>query len=283
MKLVRYGAKGKEKPGLIDKEGKLRDLSGVIPDITSAHLSSAALSKLAKIKTSTLPLVKGKPRYGVPLADVGKFLAIGLNYSDHAAEAGMPCPKEPIIFFKADTSLSGPNDPVMLPKGSKKSDWEVELGVVIGKKARYVSKKDALKHVAGYCLVNDVSEREYQIERGGTWDKGKGCDTFGPVGPWLVTADEIKNPQKLGMWLDVNGKRFQTGNTKTMIFDVQTIVSYVSEFMTLMPGDIITTGTPPGVGMGVKPKPRYLKAGDVMTLGIEGLVEQRQEVVAFKK
>jgi 2,4-diketo-3-deoxy-L-fuconate hydrolase len=283
MKLVRYGAKGKEKPGLIDKEGKLRDLSGVVPDITSAHLSSAALAKLAKIKTSTLPLVKGKPRYGVPLADVGKFLAIGLNYSDHAAEAGMPCPKEPIIFFKADTSLSGPNDPVMLPKGSKKSDWEVELGVVIGKKARYVTKKDALKHVAGYCLINDVSEREYQIERGGTWDKGKGCDTFGPVGPWLVTADEIKNPQKLGMWLDVNGKRFQTGNTKTMIFDVQTIVSYVSEFMTLMPGDIITTGTPPGVGMGVKPKPRYLKAGDVMTLGIEGLGEQRQEVVAFKK
>ncbi len=283
MKLVRYGAKGKEKPGLIDKEGKLRDLSGVVPDITSAHLSSAALAKLAKIKTSTLPLVKGKPRYGVPLADVGKFLAIGLNYSDHAAEAGMPCPKEPIIFFKADTSLSGPNDPVMLPKGSKKSDWEVELGVVIGKKARYVTKKDALKHVAGYCLINDVSEREYQIERGGTWDKGKGCDTFGPVGPWLVTADEIKNPQELGMWLDVNGKRFQTGNTKTMIFDVQTIVSYVSEFMTLMPGDIITTGTPPGVGMGVKPKPRYLKAGDVMTLGIEGLGEQRQEVVAFKK
>jgi 2-keto-4-pentenoate hydratase/2-oxohepta-3-ene-1,7-dioic acid hydratase in catechol pathway len=283
MKLVRYGAKGKEKPGLIDKEGKLRDLSGVIPDITSAYLSSAELSKLAKIKTSTLPLVKGKPRYGVPLADVGKFLAIGLNYSDHAAEAGMPCPKEPIIFFKADTSLSGPNDPVMLPKGSKKSDWEVELGVVIGKKARYVSKKDALKYVAGYCLINDVSEREYQLERGGTWDKGKGCDTFGPVGPWLVTADEIKNPQKLGMWLDVNGKRFQTGTTKTMIFDVQTIVSYVSEFMTLMPGDIITTGTPPGVGMGVKPKPRYLKAGDVMTLGIDGLGEQRQEVVAFKK
>ncbi len=283
MKLVRYGAKGKEKPGLIDKEGKLRDLSGVVPDITSAHLSSAALAKLAKIKTSTLPLVKGKPRYGVPLADVGKFLAIGLNYSDHAAEAGMPCPKEPIIFFKADTSLSGPNDPVMLPKGSKKSDWEVELGVVIGKRARYVTKKDALKHVAGYCLINDVSEREYQIERGGTWDKGKGCDTFGPVGPWLVTADEIKNPQKLGMWLDVNGKRFQTGNTMTMIFDVQTIVSYVSEFMTLMPGDIITTGTPPGVGMGVKPKPRYLKAGDVMTLGIDGLGEQRQEVVAFKK
>jgi 2-keto-4-pentenoate hydratase/2-oxohepta-3-ene-1,7-dioic acid hydratase in catechol pathway len=230
-----------------------------------------------------LPLVKGKPRYGVPIANVGKFLAIGLNYSDHAAEAGMPCPKEPIIFFKADTSLSGPNDKVMLPKGSKKSDWEVELGFVIGKKARYVSKKDALKYVAGYCLINDISEREYQLERGGTWDKGKGCDTFGPVGPWLVTTDEIKDPQKLDMWLDLNGKRFQTGNTKTMIFDVATIVSYVSEFMTLMPGDIITTGTPPGVGMGVKPKPRYLKEGDVMTLGIQGLGEQRQEVIAFKK
>ena len=214
---------------------------------------------------------------------MGKFLAIGLNYSDHAAEAGMPIPKEPIMFFKADTSLSGPNDKVMLPQGSKKSDWEVELGIVIGKKARYVTKKDALSHVAGYCVVNDVSEREYQLERGGTWDKGKGCDTFGPVGPWLVTTDEIKDPQKLDMWLDVNGKRFQTGNTKTMIFDAATIISYVSEFMTLMPGDIITTGTPPGVGMGIKPKPRFLKAGDVMTLGIQGLGEQRQEVVAFKK
>lgn len=283
MKLVRYGAKGKEKPGLIDKEGKLRALSGVIADITTDQLTSAALAKLAKIDTSTLPLVKGKPRYGVPIAKVGKFLAIGLNYSDHAAEAGMPCPKEPIIFFKADTSLSGPNDSVMLPQGSKKSDWEVELAFVIGKKARYVTKKEALKYVAGYCLVNDVSEREYQLERGGTWDKGKGCDTFGPVGPWLVTTDEIKDPQKLDMWLDLNGKRFQTGNTQTMIFDVATIVSYVSEFMTLMPGDIITTGTPPGVGMGVKPKPRYLKVGDVMTLGIQGLGEQRQEVIAFKK
>ncbi len=282
MKLVRYGAKGKEKPGLIDKEGKLRDLSGVVSDITNDQLSKAALSKLAKIDTSTLPLVRGKPRFGVPIANAGKFLAIGLNYSDHAAEAGMPCPKEPIIFFKADTSLSGPNDKVMLPKGSKKSDWEVELAFVIGKKASYVSKKDALKYVAGYCLVNDVSERAYQLERGGTWDKGKGCDTFGPVGPWLVTTDEIKDPQNLEMWLDVNGKRFQTGNTKTMIFDVATIVSYVSEFMTLMPGDIITTGTPPGVGMAVKPKPRFLKAGDVMTLGIQGLGEQRQEVIAFK-
>ena len=283
MKLVRYGAKGKEKPGLIDKEGKLRDLSKVFKDITPEQFTTAAMAKLNKLDTSKLPLVKGKPRFGVPFSGVGKFLAIGLNYSDHAEEAGMAIPKEPIMFFKADTSLTGPNDKVMLPQGSKKSDWEVELGIVIGKKARYVTKKDALKHVAGYCVVNDVSEREYQLERGGTWDKGKGCDTFGPVGPWLVTKDEIKDPQNLGMWLDVNGKRFQTGNTKTMIFDAATIISYVSEFMTLMPGDIITTGTPPGVGMGVKPKPRYLKAGDVMTLGIEGLGEQRQEVVAFKK
>ena len=283
MKLVRYGAKGKEKPGLIDKEGKLRDLSGVISDITPEQLAPAALAKLAKLDTAKLPLVKGKKRFGVPLNGVRKFLAIGLNYSDHAAEAGMPIPKEPILFFKADTSLNGPNDDVMLPQGSKKSDWEVELGVVIGKKARYVSKKDALKHVAGYCVVNDVSERAYQIERGGTWDKGKGCDTFGPVGPWLVTTDEIKDPQNLDMWLNVNGKRFQTGNTKTMVFDVATIISYVSEFMTLMPGDVITTGTPPGVGMGVKPKPRFLKAGDVMTLGLQGLGEQCQKVVAFKK
>ena len=283
MKLVRYGAKGKEKPGLIDKEGKLRDLSGVINDITPEQLAPAALAKLAKLDTAKLPLVRGKKRFGVPLNGVRKFLAIGLNYSDHAAEAGMPIPKEPILFFKADTSLSGPNDDVMLPQGSKKSDWEVELGVVIGKKARYVSKKDALKHVAGYCVVNDVSERAYQSERGGTWDKGKGCDTFGPVGPWLVTTDEIKDPQNLDMWLNVNGKRFQTGNTKTMVFDVATIISYVSEFMTLMPGDVITTGTPPGVGMGVKPKPRFLKAGDVMTLGLQGLGEQCQKVVAFKK
>ena len=283
MKLVRYGAKGKEKPGLIDKEGKLRDLSGVISDITPDQLAPAALARLAKLDTAKLPLVKGKKRFGVPLNGVRKFLAIGLNYSDHAAEAGMPIPKEPILFFKADTSLNGPNDDVMLPQGSKKSDWEVELGVVIGKRARYVSKKDALKHVAGYCVVNDVSEREYQIERGGTWDKGKGCDTFGPVGPWLVTTDEIKDPQNLDMWLDVNGKRFQTGNTRTMVFDVATIISYVSEFMTLNPGDVITTGTPPGVGMGVKPKPRFLKAGDVMTLGLQGLGEQTQKVVAFKK
>lgn len=220
---------------------------------------------------------------GVPVTGVGTFLAIGLNYSDHAEEAGMAIPKEPIMFMKATTSLCGANDNVMLPKGSVKSDWEVELGIVIGTKAQYVSKKDALSHVAGYCVVNDVSEREYQLERGGTWDKGKGCDTFGPVGPWLVTADEVPKPQRLDMWLDLNGKRYQTGNTKTMVFDVATIISYASRFMTLMPGDIITTGTPPGVGMGVKPKPVFLKAGDVMTLGIDGLGEQRQEVIAYKK
>ena len=283
MKLVRYGAPGKEKPGLIDADGKLRDLSGKIEDLGPKTLSPSVLAKLAKLKPESLPLVKGKPRLGVPVTGVGKFLAIGLNYSDHAAEAGMPIPKEPIMFLKANSSLSGPNDDVMLPKGSVKSDWEVELGVVIGTKAQYVSKKDALKHVAGYCLVNDVSEREYQLERGGTWDKGKGCDTFGPVGPWLVTTDEIKNPQKLHMWLELNGKRYQDGSTSTMIFDVAAIISYASQFMTLMPGDIITTGTPPGVGMGVKPKPRFLKAGDVMTLGIEGLGQQRQRVVAYKK
>ena len=283
MKLVRYGKPGKEKPGMIDADGKLRDLSGKITDIGPEQLSSAALAKLAKIKPTSLPLVRGRPRMGVPVTGVGTFLAIGLNYSDHAAEAGMPIPKEPIMFMKATTSLCGPNDNVMLPKGSVKSDWEVELGVVIGTKAQYVSKKDALNHVAGYCVVNDVSEREYQLERGGTWDKGKGCDTFGPVGPWLVTADEIPKPQRLGMWLDLNGKRYQTGTTKTMVFDVATIISYASRFMTLMPGDIITTGTPPGVGMGVKPKPVFLKAGDVMTLGIDGLGEQRQEVIAYKK
>jgi len=283
MKLVRFGAKGKEKPGLIDQDGKLRDLSGVIADFGPEQLDLKVLKKIAKVKPSTLPLVKGKPRFGCPVNRPGKFLAIGLNYSDHAAEAGLALPKEPIMFFKADTSLSGPNDDVMLPKGSKKSDWEIELGVVIGKKASYVSKKDALKHVAGYCVINDVSEREFQLERGGTWDKGKGCDTFGPVGPWLVTPDEVGDPQKLGLWLEVNGKRFQNGNTRHMIFDVATIISYASEFMTLMPGDIITTGTPAGVGMGVKPKPRFLKAGDVMTLGIDKLGEQRQKVVAFKK
>jgi len=281
MKLARYGRIGKEKPGLIDHAGKLRDLSGVIDDINPAQLSDKALAKLAKIDPASLPAVRGKPRFGVPLTGVGKFIAIGLNYSDHAAEAGMAIPKEPIVFMKATSCLSGPNDPVMLPKGSKKSDWEVELGVVIGSTARYVSEKDALRHVAGYCVVNDVSEREYQLERGTQWDKGKGCDTFGPVGPWLVTRDEVPDPQSLDIWLDLNGKRVQSGNTRTMIFSVGEIVSYVSRFMTLLPGDIITTGTPPGVGMGMKP-PRFLKRGDELGLGIEGLGEQRQQVIAFQ-
>jgi 2-keto-4-pentenoate hydratase/2-oxohepta-3-ene-1,7-dioic acid hydratase in catechol pathway len=281
MKLVRYGRVGKEKPGMLDAQGKLRDLSGVIDDIGPEQLSDKALARLAKINPLTLPLVRGNPRKGVPLAGVGKFIGIGLNYSDHAAEAGMAIPKEPIVFMKATSCLSGPDDPVMLPKGSKKTDWEVELGVVIGKLARSVSEKDALSHVAGYCVVNDVSEREYQLERGTQWDKGKGCDTFGPVGPWLVTRDEVPNPQRLELWLDLNGQRIQSGNTKTMIFSVAKIVSYVSRFMTLMPGDIITTGTPPGVGMGMKP-PRFLKRGDELVLGIEGLGEQRQTVIAYQ-
>jgi 2,4-diketo-3-deoxy-L-fuconate hydrolase len=276
MKLVRYGNPGKEKPGLIDADGKLRDLSGVIKDIGPEQLGDAALNKLRHLKTASLPLVKGKPRMGSPVNGVGKFIAIGLNY----AESGLPIPAEPIVFMKATTCIQGPNDPVMLPKGSKKTDWEVELGVVIGTKARYVSLKEALSFVAGYCTINDVSEREYQIERGGTWDKGKGCDTFGPLGPWLVTRDDVPNPQKLGMWLDLNGKRMQTGSTRTMIFSVAKLVSYVSQFMTLMPGDVITTGTPPGVGLGMKP-PLYLKKGDMMTLGIEGLGEQAQLVVPF--
>jgi 2,4-didehydro-3-deoxy-L-rhamnonate hydrolase len=286
MKLVRYGNVGKEKPGLIDADGKLRDLSAVIKDIGPDQLSDAALAKLRKLKADKLPLVKGSPRMGCPVAGIGKFVAIGLNYADHAAEAGMPLPKEPIVFMKATSCIQGPDDEVMLPKGSKKSDWEIELGVVIGTKARHVSQKDALNFVAGYCTINDVSEREFQIERGGTWDKGKGCDTFGPIGPWLVTRDDVPNPQKLEMWLDVNGKRMQAGSTKTMVFSVSKLVSYVSQFMTLMPGDVITTGTPPGVGMGMKkdgqPAPQFLKKGDVITCGVQGLGEQRQAVVAFK-
>ena len=286
MKLVRYGQVGKEKPGLIDAAGRLRDLSSVIKDVTPDQLSDKALAKLAKVKTDKLPLVRGKPRMGIPVAHTGKFIAIGLNYADHAAESGMPIPKEPIVFMKTTSCIQGPNDDVMLPKGSKKTDWEVELGVVIGTRARYVSQKDALGYVAGYCTINDVSEREYQLERGGTWDKGKGCDTFGPIGPWLVTRDEVPNPQALSMWLDLNGERMQSGSTKTMIFGVAKLVSYVSQFMTLEPGDIITTGTPPGVGMGIKkdgqPAPVFLKKGDVMTLGIEGLGEQSQKVIPFK-
>ena len=281
MKLVRYGNPGKEKPGLIDADGKLRDLSGVIKDIGPEQLSDAALAKLRRLKTASLPLVRGKPRIGCPVTGVGKFVAIGLNYADHAAEAGMPIPKEPIVFMKTPSCIQGPNDPVMLPKGSVKTDWEVELGIVIGTRARHVPQKEALNFVAGYCTINDVSEREFQIERGGTWDKGKCCDTFGPIGPWLVTRDDVPNPQKLDMWLDVNGKRMQTGSTKTMIFSAAKIVSYVSQFMTLEPGDVICTGTPPGVGMGMKP-PTFLKKGDVVTLGISGLGEQSQTIVPFK-
>ncbi|MES2261365.1 MAG: fumarylacetoacetate hydrolase family protein [Pseudomonadota bacterium] len=282
MKLVRYGRPGKEKPGLIDEEGKLRDLSGVIEDIGPEQLSDKALRKLSKIAYDTLPLVRGNPRFGVPLAKVGKFIGIGLNYAAHAAEAGLPAPKEPIVFMKAISSLSGADDPVMLPKGSKKTDWEVELGVVIGTRARYVSEEDAEQYIAGYCVVNDLSEREFQLERGGQWDKGKGCDTFGPVGPWLVTRDEVFDVQRLDLYLEVNGKRMQTGCTEDMIFTVAQIVSYVSQFMTLEPGDIIATGTPAGVGNGRSPK-RFLKRGDFMRLGIAGLGEQQQDVIAFQQ
>ena len=281
MKLVRYGAKGKELPGIIDNDGKLRSLAGLVNEESEQFLSDKGLAELGRMNLSKLPLVPGKPRFGCPVANVSKFVAIGLNYTDHAKETNSPIPKEPIIFMKALNCLQGPNDNVMLPRGSVKTDWEVELGIVISKKARYVTKENALDHVAGYVLVNDVSEREFQAERGPQWDKGKGCDTFGPVGPYLVTRDEVKDPQNLELWLDVNGKRMQTGNTKTMIFSVKEIVSYVSEFMTLFAGDIITTGTPPGVGSGMKPQV-FLKAGDVMTLGISGLGEQRQKIVPFK-
>jgi 2,4-didehydro-3-deoxy-L-rhamnonate hydrolase len=281
MKLVRFGNPGREKPGLVDEDGRVRDLSSVVPDFGPAQLGPVTMNKLRKLNPAKLPLVRGTPRFGCPVNGVSKFVAIGLNYSDHAAESGMPIPKEPVVFMKAPSCIQGPDDPVMLPKGSVKTDWEVELGIVIGTRARYVSKKDAQAYVAGYCVVNDVSEREYQLERGPQWDKGKGCDTFGPVGPWLVTPDELENVQRLDMWLDVNGKRMQKGNTRTMIFDCAKLVSYCSQFMTLLPGDIITTGTPPGVGLGMKP-PTYLKKGDVMTLGIQGLGEQRQLVVPFK-
>ncbi|WP_454730684.1 MULTISPECIES: fumarylacetoacetate hydrolase family protein [Cupriavidus] len=281
MKLVRVGKPGAERPGLIDAEGRVRDLSGVIDGLGPQQLSAEALAKLAALDPAALPVVQGE-RFGVPWSGIGKIVAIGLNYADHAAEAGMPLPAEPIVFLKANSSLNGPDDAVMLPRGSAKTDWEVELGVVIGKLARDVSREEALSHVAGYCVVNDVSEREFQIERGGTWDKGKGCDTFCPVGPWLVTRDEVADPQALGLWLDVNGERVQKGSTATMVFDVATLVSYVSRFMTLHPGDLICTGTPPGVGMGFKP-PRYLKAGDRMRLGIDGLGEQAQTVVAYAK
>ncbi len=281
MKLVRYGAKGKELPGIIDSDGNLRSLAGLVNEGSEQFLSDKGLAELSRMNLSKLPLVPGKPRFGCPVTNISKFVAIGLNYTDHAKETNSPIPKEPIIFMKTLNCLQGPNDDVMIPRGSVKTDWEVELGIVIGKKTRYVTQDDALDHAAGYVLVNDVSEREYQMERGPQWDKGKGCDTFGPVGPYLVTRDEVPDPQSLELWLDVNGKRMQTGNTKTMIFPVKEIISYVSEFMTLFAGDIITTGTPPGVGSGMKPQV-FLKAGDVMTLGISGLGEQRQKVVPFK-
>ena len=283
MKLVRYGPPGKEKPGLIDAEVKLRDLSRKVKDIDAAALAPGELAKLRKLDPKKLPLVKGRPRLGPCIAVPPKFIAIGLNYVDHAKESGNPIPEHPVVFYKAETCIVGPNDNIMLPPDSTHTDWEVELGVVIGKTARYVDRKDALKHVAGYCIVNDVSEREYQLKRSATqWSKGKGCDTFGPIGPWLVTTDELKDPQNLDMWLDVNGVRKQTGNTRTMIFGVADLVADLSKYMTLLPGDIITTGTPPGVGMGMKPEPQYLKAGDVVTLGIAGLGTQTQKVVAFR-
>ena len=280
MKLLRYGPAGHELPGMLDASGQIRSLRGIVPQIDSFALAPRELAKLRKIKPESLPLVKGKPRLGVPFIGIGKFIGVGLNYADHAAEANLPIPSEPILFSKATTCLSGPNDPVIMPRGANKLDWEVELGIVIGSKAQYVDAMNALDYVAGYCVVNDISERNFQMERGSQWDRGKGCDTFGPVGPYLVTADEIPKPQALEMWLDVNGQNRQHGNTKTMVFGCAHLVSYISRFMTLLPGDIITTGTPPGVGMGMTP-PTYLRVGDVMTLGIEGLGQQRQTVMAF--
>jgi 2-keto-4-pentenoate hydratase/2-oxohepta-3-ene-1,7-dioic acid hydratase in catechol pathway len=281
MKLCRFGPAGREKPGLIDADGRIRDLSGAIEDIDPTTIAPASLAELAALDPAALPLVEEAPRYGVPVSGTRKFVAIGLNYADHAAESNLPIPSEPVVFNKWVSCLQGPNDDVVIPRDSRKTDWEVELGVVIGKRANYVEEADALDYVAGYCVVNDVSERHWQQERGPTWDKGKGFPTFGPVGPWLVTVDEVGDPQNLKMWLEVNGKRVQDGSTATMIFTVAQIVAYCSQFMTLEPGDIITTGTPPGVGLGQKPEPWYLKAGDVVTLGIEKLGEQRQNFVAF--
>ena len=281
MKLCRWGRNGYEKPGMIDAQGQLRDLSGIIPHIDQEAISPRGLAKLRKFRAESLPLVRTNPRMGVPYTGISKIVAIGLNYVDHAQETGQPIPTEPIIFLKATTSINGPYDDVIQPRHSTKLDWEVELGVVIGTKAQYVSEEKAIDYVAGYCIVNDVSERAFQMQSR-QWDKGKGCDTFGPIGPWLVTTDEITDPQNLDMWLDVNMERMQTGNTRTMIFGVAKLVSYCSQYMTLLPGDIITTGTPPGVGLGKKPLPVFLKPGDVMNLGIKGLGEQRQKVVAAK-
>jgi 2-keto-4-pentenoate hydratase/2-oxohepta-3-ene-1,7-dioic acid hydratase in catechol pathway len=280
MKLVRYGADGQEKPGMIDADGTLRDLSAHVADITGATLGDDNIAKLRALDPATLPAVKGNPRMGACVGDIGKFMCIGLNYADHAAETGADIPEHPILFMKANSAITGPNDDVVMPRGSTKTDWEVELGVVIGKAAKYVSEEEALDYVAGYCLCNDVSERHFQTSLTGQWTKGKSCDTFGPTGPWLVTRDEVEDPQKLDMWLDVNGKRMQTGNTKTMIFTVAQVISHLSQLFTLHPGDVISTGTPPGVGMGIKPEPVYLKDGDVMELSIQGLGVQRQNVRA---
>jgi len=279
MKLARYGAPGSEKPALLDDEGRLRDLSGHVADVAGTALGRETLTRLAAIDPATLPLVEGDPRLGPCVGAVGKFLCIGLNYSDHAAETGATVPPEPVLFTKATSAIIGPNDVVRIPRGSTKTDWEVELGIVIGATAKYVSKEEAPRHIAGYCVINDVSEREYQLERHGTWDKGKGCDTFGPIGPWLVTPDEVGDPCRLGMWLEVNGHRYQHGSTATMVYNPAFLVSYLSRFMSLHPGDVISTGTPPGVGMGQKP-PVFLKPGDVMSLGIDRLGEQRQRVEA---
>ena len=283
MKLLRYGPAGREQPGMLDAHGIVRSLRGHVGDIGPEEISPAGLRRLAAIDPASLPPVPGSPRLGLPCIGTRKFIAIGLNYADHAAETNAPIPSEPVVFTKAISCLQGPSDEVMIPRESKKTDWEVELGVVIGTTAQYVEVHAALEHVAGYVLVNDISEREFQMERGGTWDKGKGCDTFGPVGPWLVTRDEIGDVQNLGLWLDLNGKRMQTGNTRTMIFGVATLVSYVSRFITLEPADIITTGTPPGVGLGQKPQAFYLQPGDTLRLGIEGLGEQQQKVVAWRR
>ena len=278
MKLVRYGEAGKEKPGILDAQGAIRDLSGVVKDIDAAAVSPEGLAKLRGVKVDGLPKVSGNPRLGPPIANVPKLICIGLNYADHAKESNLPIPGEPVVFMKAISAITGPNDDVKLPKGSKKGDWEVELAFVIGRKAQSVTEADALNHVAGYMICNDVSEREWQLEHGSQWSKGKSFDTFAPLGPWFVTADEIKDPQNLSMWLDVNGKRKQTGNTNTMIFGVRKLVSYLSYMCTLTPGDVISTGTPPGVGMGIKPSPQFLKPGDEMRLGVDGLGEQKQKV-----
>ncbi len=279
MKLLRYGPKGQEKPGLLDDQGQLRDLSGHVQDIAGATLEAAGLAKLAQLDARSLPAVPGNPRIGPCVGQVGKFICIGLNYADHAAESGMAVPSEPVIFNKWTSAICGPNDDVQIPRDSKKTDWEVELGVVIGKAGRYISEANAMEHVAGYCVINDVSEREWQLERGGTWDKGKGFDTFGPIGPWLVTRDEIADPHELDLWLEVDGHRYQNGNTRTLVFQIPALIAYLSRCMSLQPGDVISTGTPPGVGLGIKPDPVFLRPGQEMRLGISGLGEQRQRTV----